>query len=242
MRMSDPRRVLVLLPSCLLALVICGIRPVTAAEARMHPAYEPESPCLFDRLEKLFRGAKTSESGHWSDRVAALAVDGSHDDPGEHWGCEGAPVWLTVELSRPQTLNTIRLWTFWNGNRAYQYVIEGSLDKTHWRALADRRNNTVPATALGETFSFPAVEVQYVRTTILGNSESRTGGHIVEIEGYHVPAAMAAEAEACRRTWQAAPSGLSGAFGSKDVRYPREVGRFQRGEHRHAPEKLHHLR
>jgi len=185
-----------------------------------HPPFEADEPSPWERTPNLFAGAKVSVSGHWNDRVAEFAVDGRHDSAGEHWGADGLPAYLTVELDRPRALNAIRLWTFWNGKRAYQYLIEGSLDANTWTTLADRRKNTRPATAAGEVFHFPEVSVQYVRTTITGNSEA-DNGHIVEIEGYRVPQEELAAAAALQKSWQAVPPGLCGAVGSKDVRYRR---------------------
>ncbi|NUQ64278.1 MAG: DUF4091 domain-containing protein [Pirellulales bacterium] len=207
----------------LLAASLTAGSSLAGAEIRMHPIDEPEPFSALDGLENFFRGSKVAVSGHWSDRVGTLAVDGRHDQPGEHWGCEGAPVHLTVELPQPRMLNTIRLWTFWNGKRAYQYVVEGSADGVAWSMLADRRRNASPANAEGDTLSFPAAEFRCVRTTILGNSESGTGGHIVEIEGYHVPPELSELLAARDKAWKMVPPGLHGAFASKDNRYARET-------------------
>ena len=63
-----------------------------------HARYEWDEPLASSAMPNLFRGAKVSASGHWADCVGELAVDGRHDDPSRHWGCDKPPFWLTVEL------------------------------------------------------------------------------------------------------------------------------------------------
>jgi hypothetical protein len=191
---------------------------------REHKPYEPADTSPFDGRENILRGAKVSVSDHWSDRVGEFAVDGRHDAAGDHWGSEKTPCHLTVQLPRTRELNAVRLWTFWNNERSYRYLIEGSTDGTTWKTLADRRNNKSPATAAGETFFFPAIQVQQVRTTFTGNSDGKaTGGHLVEIEGFSVPTADLAESAKREAVWQSVPPGLHGAVGTKDVRYARDI-------------------
>jgi hypothetical protein len=191
---------------------------------REHKPYEPADTSPLDGRENLFRGAKVSVSDNWSDRVGGFAVDGHHDAAGDHWGSERTPCHLIVQLPRPRELNAVRLWTSWNDRRSYQYLIEGSADGMTWKTLADRRNNKNPATAAGESFFFPAMQVQQVRTTFTGNSDGKaTGGHVVEIEGFWVPAADLAELAKREALWQGVPPGLHGAVGSKDVRYARDI-------------------
>jgi hypothetical protein len=190
---------------------------------REHGPYEPADTSPLEGRENVFRGAKVSVSDHWNDRVAAFAVDGRHDAAGDHWGSEKTPCSLTVQLPRARALNAVRLWTYWNNQRAYQYIIEGSADGKTWRTLADRRSNKGAATAAGETFFFPTVEAQHVRTTITGNSDGNGTGHIVEIEGFCVPAADCAGLAKSHALWESVLPGLHGAVGSKDVRYPRHI-------------------
>jgi hypothetical protein len=131
---------------------------------------------------------------------------------------------LTVHLPRARELNAVRLWTYWNDKRSYQYLIEGSADGKTWKTLADRRGNKRSATSAGEMFFFPAMQVDQVRTTFTGNSNGKaTGGHIVEIEGFQVPAADCAELAKQNALWQNVPPGLHGGIGSKDIRYPRHI-------------------
>lgn len=194
------------------------------AEIQAHQEYEPPSPSALAGARNLFLHARVTASGHWSDRAPEFAVDGRHDNPGDHWAAENIPVWLTVELPEAADLSLIRLWTYWDEHRTYQYFIEGSPDGHAWTLLADNRQNTTPQTAAGETFRFSTVKVRFVRTTFTHNSASNVaGGHIVEIEGYALSPAQAAEIAARQEGWAKAPPGLQGAVGSLDLRYPRDL-------------------
>ncbi len=172
----------------------------------------------------LFLKAPVTASPHWSDRAPTFAVDGSHDSAGAHWAAENIPVWLTVDLQETRNLNAIRLWTYWGNGRYYQYVVEGSGDGEEWSVLADRRDNTTPATSTGELFIFERASCRYVRVTFTHNSVSNVaGGHIVEIEGYDVPEKRLAALRVEHEAWALVEPGLHGAFGSTDMRYPRNA-------------------
>lgn len=205
-------------------LFILSLQASSAAQRRAHPLYEPADQGFFDGSANLFREAAVTSSKHWSDRVASYAVDGRFENAGDHWAAERIPVWLTVDMGAERLLNAIRLWTFWDGERYYQYRIEGSQFGKSWTPLVDRTMNTAPASAKGDFFAFPEKSVRYVRITFSRNSAgNRSGGHVVEIEGYHVnPAAM--QAETIRlKAWERTPAGLHGRFGSIDRRYARNA-------------------
>lgn len=205
------------------ALIALWLLSGAAAVAQMqaHPEYEPPDPGVGWGPNLLLKAPVTA-SPHWSDRVPEFAVDGEHDNPGQHWAAENIPVQLTVHLPRPTALNCLRLWTFWDNRRYYQYFIEGSADGETWTLLADRRDNTAPATASGETFFFPAATLAQVRVSFTHNSAGNgAGGHIVELEGYWLPPEQAAAADDRARRWGAVPEGLQAGWGSTDERYPR---------------------
>ncbi len=217
-----------------------------SAQRRPHPLYEPEDRGFFEGSVNLFRDAAVTSSKHWSDRVAAFALDGRTQDAGDHWAAERIPVWLALDMGSEKMLNAIRLWTFWDGKRFYQYRIEGSQFGKSWSLLVDRTMNTAPATAEGEFFAFPEKSVRYVRITFTRNSAgNRAGGHIVEIEGFHIdPAAMQKE-NTRLKAWERTAPGLHGRFGSVDERYDRNAvpdpegttlwqGTAWRGERVHA--------
>lgn len=188
-----------------------------------HPAYEPPAAQVVNLGENLLLKVAVKASPHWATCAPEYAVDGRHDAPSPHWAAESIPVWLTVELREPRELNLIRLWTFWDNRRYYQYYVEGSLDGTNWTVLGDRRDNTTPASESGETFSFPLTRLKYLRTTFTHNSVGNgTGGHIVEIEGYALTPEQAEALSGYEQRWGQVPAGLTGFVGSLDERYPRD--------------------
>ncbi len=206
--------------SVALWLVSVGL---AAAAPAAHPFYEPPSPDVTSLGENLLLKAQVTSSPHWDGCVPERAVDGRHDSAGSHWAAENIPVWLTVQLKEPRDLNLIRLWTFWDNRRVYQYVIEGSLDGATWTVLGDKRQNSVPQSDAGETFLFPTAKVKYVRTTFTSSSAGKvTGGHIVEIEGYNLPAAQAEAFAAREKMWAHWPP-LAAYVGSVDSRYARDL-------------------
>ena len=193
------------------------------AQPQQHAIYEPPDTRLVPEGPNLFLKAKVTASPHWSDRAPTFAVDGQHSSAGAHWAAENIPVWLTLDLEEPTELNVVRLWTYWGDGRYYRYVIEGSADGENWSTLADRRDNTTPATQAGETFIFDTARLRYVRATFTHNSAGNVaGGHIVEIEGYALsPESLATLNERLER-YAASGPGLHGAFGDTDTRYPRD--------------------
>jgi len=206
----------------LLALAVLSYACHAPVPSLHHPAYEPDLPGVFRAEANVFLKAKVTASAHWSNRVPAFAVDGRHDNAGNHWAAENIPVQLTVHLAEPKSINTIRLWTYWGGGRHYRYCVEGSLDGKQWTALGDRRDNQTPATAAGEIFHFDSVRVGQVRTTFTHNSASqKAGGHIVEIEGYQLTAKQRTAETTRLDAWKQVPDGLQAAFGSIDERYSR---------------------
>jgi hypothetical protein len=180
-----------------------------AAPAR-HPSWEPADPqgAAAPAAANLFRNAKVTASGHWDKMRPELAIDGRKDDPGQHWACENLPVWLTVDMGEAKALAALKVWPYWGDGRIYKYKVEGSRDGQAWELLADHAANSIADSAEGDSFTFPAKTVRYVRTTFTDNSRGKaSGGHIVEIEGY---AALP-------------QAGLKGMIGSTDVRYPRSA-------------------
>ncbi len=209
--------------SLVVAALLCACAGAVRAQPQAHVRYEPPRPGGLEGAANLLLRAAVTASPHWSTCVPTLAVDGHHDSAGRHWAAENIPVWLTVDLTAPRELNALRLWTYWDNRRVYQYVIEGSVDGKAWTVLADRRDNTTPATEAGETFCFPTLAVRHVRTTFTHNSVGNTtGGHIVEIEGYCLAPRVAAELAARTASWGREPGGLRAAWGSPDVRYARD--------------------
>ncbi len=209
------------------ALILCLLFVFLAAtdapaQRRKWPLFEPDDPGFTAGAPNLFLEADVTASGQWTDRVPGFAVNGVRGNAGEHWGAENIPVWLTVDMASPRRIDTIRLFTYWDGSRHYRYVIEGSPDNEAWTLLVDRRDNKKPASSAGELFSFPPAQVRYVRTTLTFNSAGKKpGGHIVEIEGYCMGPEKARQEIDRLEAWDRAAPGLRGTFGSIDERYGR---------------------
>ena len=187
------------------------------AQRRARLDYEPTDPAL--ATANLFKGKPTTASGQWSDRGPWFATDGDSSDPGAHWASENNPVWLSVDLGGVRPINAVKVWLYWGDGRSYQYKVEGSGDGQSWQLLADRSQNTKPATPVGELLTFDSTPVRYVKTTILHSSKGdASGGHIVEIEGYRRdPEKLAAQV-----AWERVGAGLQGSVASLDARYPKD--------------------
>ncbi|UCD52372.1 MAG: discoidin domain-containing protein [Phycisphaerales bacterium] len=202
-----------------LVTAISTLIAVGDAALRVDPVYEARLGTLLPGgARNVFRGAKTEVSGHWNDRVPTFAVDGKADSASDHWGVEGLPTELTLDLGRRHPLNTIHLWPYWGDGRSCQYLIEGSADGSDWIVLGDQRQNTRPATAEGRFFRFPTRQVRLVRVTFTGCSAGDMA-HVVEIAGGVLDEVVA------RRLapWENMTAALHGGTGSIDVRYDRQV-------------------
>ena len=72
---------------------------------------------------------------------------------------------------------------FWNVIGRVGLLVATSLDGKTWTTVADRRDNTAPATSSGYSCPFPSRPVRYIRVTLTGNS-ANTGRHLVEVMAY----------------------------------------------------------
>lgn len=191
-----------------------------AIEIRTNPPYEPENPWPFKQAKNVFLKAKVTCSPLLKDKKREFAVDGEHHNRCNYCGYKRKPIrQMTIELEKPQKINTIRLWNYWIYDYFYQYYIEGSVDGVTWMTLADQRTNNQPATANGEVLHFSAQQVQYVRVTFTDNSyESKPLGRVVEIQGYALDSEVLDQLD----RWKKFRPGLHGSFGSIDRRYDRD--------------------
>ncbi|MBI2302073.1 MAG: DUF4091 domain-containing protein [Armatimonadetes bacterium] len=203
-------------------LILAGL-PDEANAVPAHAEFEPADPSPLADCPNLLLGATIDASPHWSDRGPQFVLDGRHDNPGDHWAAETLPVHLPLALAQPATVNAVRLWTFWDNHRYYQYFIEGSADGEAWTRLADNTANTTPQSAAGELFVFPETTLKALRVTFTRNSASNVaGGHIVEIEALHGDPEALQTVAARARKWEQVAPGLHGAVASLDLRYPRD--------------------
>jgi len=165
--------------------------------------------------KNLFLRAKCSADKVWSTQTPDRAVNGKRGAR-DHWAGPPIPAKHTVDLGKAVRFNTIRMITYFNGRRSYQYYVEVSTDGEAWKQVVDQRKNTAAAKAAGRVFEFEPVSARYVRTTFTRNSQdNEAGGHIVEIEGYMIDARKTPAAP------KSAGPALAGAVGSVDVRYER---------------------
>ncbi len=131
----------------------------------------------------LALGRPVTASAEWGAYKATLAVDGDYT-VGSHWGAVDAPVWLQVDLEKPVEINKIRLVTWHNNSRVYQYRIDTrATEDGAWILAVDASPNTEAATNRGDVHRFEPRKARHVKVTILNNSEGNNfGGHIVELE------------------------------------------------------------
>ena len=108
---------------CILAL--CGVAALSLSAAPPMPelswrqnGYEPETPMLANPL----KDAKLTASGQWRDRGPHFVVDGKVE-VNNHWACEKLPATLTVELAKPATLGSARIWFYFKDARIYKFFI-----------------------------------------------------------------------------------------------------------------------
>ncbi len=199
---------------CVLSVV--GLLTAACAAAPLdEPAGDAGAGGLPRGAKNLFLRAKCTADKVWSKQTPDRAVNGNRN-AGDHWAGPPIPAKHTVDLGKDVTFNTIRMITYFNGKRYYQYVVEVSSDGKAWKEVIDQRRNRTTAAAAGKVFTFDAVSARYVRTTFTKNSQNdESGGHIVEIEGYMIDAKAPPK--------PAAGPALSGAVGSVDVRYARDT-------------------
>lgn len=131
-------------------------------------------------------GRPVTASAEWGPCKATLAVDGDYSVD-NHWGAADAPVWLQVDLEEPVEVNKIRLVTWHDNSRVYQYRIQTRGDEDGpWEPAVDASKNTKAATSRGHVHRFQPRQARHVKVTILSNSEgNHLGGHIVELEVFH---------------------------------------------------------
>jgi len=203
----------------LVSLAITLNIPLAAIAAPLDEPADPNSGpggAIPRGAKNLFLKASCSADKVWSNRTPNLAVNGNRK-AGDHWAGPPIPAKHTVDLKTPAKFNTIRMITYYDGRRGYQYYVEVSTDGKTWKQIIDQRKNKARATSAGRVFKFEPIAARYIRTTFTGNShDNNSGGHIVEIEGYMLdPAAKPKEPQAAEP--------LSGATGSVDQRYQRSV-------------------
>ena len=130
----------------------------------------------------LALGKPAACSSHEGDYYPERAVDGDPDLE-SRWGANPYPQWHKVDLEAVCEIEALRMVTYWDGWRYYQYAIEVSLDDESWTEVVDMSKNTVPSTSSGFLHNIPLAKARYVRSTLLYNS-ANPGLHLVEVRAF----------------------------------------------------------
>jgi hypothetical protein len=94
------------------------------------------------------------------------------------------PQWNQVDLQAAHTIDTVIVWPYML--RAYQFLLEGSLDGTTYFTLADEQANTTGGDSI--PVAFAAQSTRFVRITITGASVYPDGWSAIdELEIYEAP-------------------------------------------------------
>ena len=108
-----------------------------------------------------------------------FAVDGYVDNQ-TGWHVGSAPQWLKVDLGSTKSVDHLRVVTFNDNRRYYQYAVDVSTNGDEWEQVVDMRNNSKAATPQGYSHVFPPRPARYVRITMLRNS-ANPGIHLNEL-------------------------------------------------------------
>ena len=127
----------------------------------------------------------TTSVGAQGAQKPELAVDGNATDKGSSWWGDRWPAWFQIDLQKPTTIDSIRVWFYWNGGRYYQYTVSVSPDAKTWKMVGDMAKTTTPAAPAGQAFAFDPVEARYVKIDILKGSANEAV-HLVEVKVYAV--------------------------------------------------------
>ncbi len=121
----------------------------------------------------------TVSGGTQGPQVPEFAVDNKLD-LGSSWWAGPAPQWLQVDLQKAYGIDKIDVFPYWDGRRYYRYTVEVSLDGKCWKMVADKSQNTVPASSSGDEHKLTPTTARYVRVNMLSNSANE-GVHLVEL-------------------------------------------------------------
>ena len=139
----------------------------------------------FEKIDheiNIATGQKTSASIIEPNHHPDLAVDGIVDRI-NYWDAAPYPQWWMIELDKPQTVSKLKLHTYWDNYRYYQYNIEASMDGEKWHTIVDASKNTQIATNRGYAHSISPIKAKFFKINMLYNS-ANVGVHISEFRIY----------------------------------------------------------
>lgn len=94
------------------------------------------------------------------------------------------PQWNQIDLQTPHRIDTVLVWPYMM--RAYQFLLEGSLDGATYFTLSDQTTNTIGGDAI--PVAFAAQSTRYVRITISGASVYDKGWSAInELQIFEAP-------------------------------------------------------
>jgi hypothetical protein len=130
-------------------------------------------------LRKTATASSIEHAGHEPE----LVCDG---DQVTRWvgGSAVYPQWNQVDLQASHRVDTVVVYPYMS--RAYQFLLEGSLDGATYFTLSDRRTNTTGGDAI--PVSFAAQSARFVRITVVGASAYTSGWTAInELQIYEAP-------------------------------------------------------
>ncbi|MEO6907105.1 MAG: discoidin domain-containing protein, partial [Abditibacteriaceae bacterium] len=134
----------------------------------------------YNLAQSLALNKPVTATGFEGDSIPANAVDGFTGKKQGWWGAT-APASLTVDLEKIYPIDRIKIYTYFDGTRYYQYTVEASTDNKNWTQVVDMSANIKPSTEEGDTFTFKPVQGRYVRVNMIKNS-ANIGVHVLELQ------------------------------------------------------------
>lgn len=115
--------------------------------------------------------------------LARLVTDGLIERWDHWWEKKNGNNWIQVDLEQPTKIKALKVYTFWDNYRYYQYTIDLSLDGQNWRTLVDFSKNRSLASPDGYVHQIQETNAQYIRLNVLHNS-ANPALHIVELAAF----------------------------------------------------------
>jgi hexosaminidase len=121
----------------------------------------------------------TSSDGTQGGNIPRNAVNGNTEN-NAGWHAAPWPQWIEVDLQSLYTIDRIKIHTWYDNHRYYQYIIETSPDSIAWHPVVDMSSNTTPSTKEGFEHKITPVLARFVKVKMLKNSANE-GVHLNEI-------------------------------------------------------------
>lgn len=161
-----------------------NLQPGELKIIELQPSPIPDRTII--KPKNLAQGKPASASSSMPKHGPEKAVDGSEDYLSAWWSKDACPQWLTLDLEKIETINSVRTVSAWSEDnnifpRIFQYKVEAGVDNQNWITIVDESKNMQPDTQRGLHRYFTPVQARFVRISILHNV-SRQGGQVVEFQ------------------------------------------------------------